>query len=288
MVPLPLRIQRAVEVVVVDERGLRGLRDTRAGLDPGIRRFAKIARQADEREVVIPRDGDQRDHAACAAVVGHDDAPPLARRGIDHAALMKRESAVVRADARGRHRGHAQRFSLHHPLDRPRAVDRIGGGDHLINRSARDGRDVEVLALDLVQVVAFAHSLSRRNRKLVADAGHERPEIRSQFLDRIRCAGARDDEDLPEVVVEEHGQVVPARELIALPRSLDGLGAEHLESRAVDVGEDIEHPLVIADAGRPDAPAVDIPAVQTIRRAKVEPVHRSSPPAPSSPDPWNA
>ena len=260
------------EVVVVDERRLRLLREAGVGLDPGVGRFAKIARQADEREAVVPSDGHQGDHAAGAAVVGHDDAPPLARGRIDDAALMKPESAVVRAGARGRHRGHAQRFALHHAFDLPGAVDRIGDGDHLIHRSAGDGGDVDVLAVDLVEVVAFAHPLSRRNDQLVADVGDERPQVRRQFFDRIRGAGAGDDEDLAEVVIEEHRQVVPSGQLVALPRTLDRLGAEDLEARAVDVGEDVEHALVIADAGRPDAPAVDVPAFQAKGRAEVEPV----------------
>src|SRR4029078_2343940 len=44
--------------------------------------------------------------------------------------------------------------------------------------------------------------------------------------------------------------------------------------RAVDVGEDIEHPLVIADAGRPDTAPVDIPAFAREGGAKIEPVDR--------------
>src|SRR5436190_23069889 len=117
--------------------------------------------------------------------------------------------------------------------------------------------------------MAFAHSLSGRNHQLVADAGDERSEIGSQFLDRVWGAVAGNDEDLSQVVVKKHGQDVPSGELIALPRSLDRPGAEHLEARAVDVGENIERPLVIADARRPDAPAVDVPPFQAIRWAEV-------------------
>ena len=84
VIPLPVRIElAAVEVVVVDERRLGILRDAGVGLDPGVGRLAQIARQADEREAVVPGDGDQGDHAAGAAVVRHDDAPPLARGCID-------------------------------------------------------------------------------------------------------------------------------------------------------------------------------------------------------------
>ena len=62
------------------------------------------------------------------------------------------------AGANGRDGRHAERFALHHALDRPRPVDRIGAGDHLIDRAAGDGGNVEVLALDLVEMVAFAHA----------------------------------------------------------------------------------------------------------------------------------
>ena len=50
---------------------------------------------------------------------------------------------------------------------------------------------------------------------------------------------------------------MPSGQLVALPGTLDRLGAEDLQARAVDVGEDIEHAVVVADARRPDAPAVD-------------------------------
>ena len=75
------------------------------------------------------------------------------------------------------------------------------------------------------------------------------------------------------VVIEEDRQVVPSGQLVALPGTVDRLGAEDLKADAVDVGEDVEHALVIADAGRPDAPAVDVPAFEPERRAEVQPVH---------------
>lgn len=52
------------------------------------------------------------------------------------------------------------------------------------------------------------------------------------------------------------------------------LGAENLQADAVDVREDVEHAVVITDARRPDALAVDAPAVfQAKGRTEIEPVH---------------
>src|SRR5450759_1327558 len=107
VIPLPKWIQlAAVEVVVVDERRLGFLGIASIGLDPGIGRLAEISRQTDEWEAVIPSDGNQRNHAACTAMVGHDDAPPFARRGVHNASLMDPKSAITGLGARrcrGRH-----------------------------------------------------------------------------------------------------------------------------------------------------------------------------------------
>ena len=79
MVPLPERIHlAAVKIVVVDKRRLRFLHVTGVGFEPGVGRLAQISRQSDERKIVVPRDRDERGHAAGAAVVRHEDAPPLA------------------------------------------------------------------------------------------------------------------------------------------------------------------------------------------------------------------
>ncbi len=164
VVPLPERIELAtVEVVVVDERRLGLLNMAGVGLEPGIGRLAQIAGQADEREVIVPGDRHQGNHAAGAAVVRHDDAPPLARGRVAHAALVQPQAAVAGGGTRGRRGGHAQRFALDHGRDGPGAVDGVGPGDHLIDGAAGHGRNVVVLALDLVEVVAFAH-LGRAER----------------------------------------------------------------------------------------------------------------------------
>ena len=101
--------------------------------------------------------------------------------------------------------------------------------------------------------------------------GKKAGEIGIQLVDRVGVSIAGDDVDFA-VVVEEHRQVVLARELVVLPGAVGRLGAEDLQARAVDVGEDVEHPVVIADARRPDAPAVDVSAFQAIGGAEVEPV----------------
>ena len=66
----------------------------RVRFDPGVRRLTEVAWQTDKRESGFPRDWDQRNHAADAAVVLHDDAPPLARKRIDDAALVKRQTTA--------------------------------------------------------------------------------------------------------------------------------------------------------------------------------------------------
>ena len=270
MIPLRVRIQLgAIEVVVVDECRLGLLPVAAVRLDPGVGSFAEVARQADEREAVVPRDGDQGDHAPRAAVVGHDDAPPFAGGSVHNAALMQPEPAVVGLGAQGRSARHAQRLTLNHALDLPRAFNGISSCHHLIHRSTGNGGHIDILAVDLVQVVAFAHPT---NECPFGSIGVKAPQVWGQFLNGIRTAAAGDDVD-SAVVIKEDRQVVPSGQLVARPRTMNRLGAEDLEAHAVDVGEDIEHALVIADAGRPDTLAVDVPSFEPERRAQVQPIH---------------
>ena len=112
-------------------------------------------------------------------------------------------------------------------------------------------------------------SLTHSADKLMADVGDEGPEVRCELLDWIRTGSARDDVN-PAVVIEEHRKVVPSGQLIALPRTINRLGAEDLEAGAVHVGENAEHPVVIADAGCPDAATIDIPSFKAIGLAKIK------------------
>src|SRR6478672_7819465 len=109
VIPLPKWIELvAIEVVVMDKCRLRFLVYAGVWFDPGIGRFAKIAWQADEGEFVVPSDRHQSNHSSGAAVVGHDDTPPLAGGRIAHTALMEPQAAVVGLRARGCRAGHAQ------------------------------------------------------------------------------------------------------------------------------------------------------------------------------------
>src|SRR5262245_41648866 len=105
--------------------------------------------------------------------------------------------------------------------------------------------------------MTFTHSLAGRNFQLVTHVGNQRLQVRSDLFNRIRSTIAGDDENLAEVVIKQHRHVMSSRQLVALPRALNRLGAEDLETRAVDVGEDVERSLVIADTRRPDALTVD-------------------------------
>ena len=163
VIPLPVRIQfAAVKVVVPDISWLGRLRESGVRLDPGVGGLAQIARQSDERKAVVPSDGNQRNHAAGAAVVGHDDAPPFARRRLAHAALMQPQAAVIGPGASGCRAGHAQRLAINHCGDFPRPINGISAGDHLVHRPAGNGGNVVILAFDFVEVMAFAHSWAAR------------------------------------------------------------------------------------------------------------------------------
>ena len=70
----------------------------------------------------------------------------------------RRDRCLGRAAAPRRVLSHAQRLGLDHAFDLPGTVDRIGEGDHLVHRTAGDGGDIEVLAVDLVEVMALAHA----------------------------------------------------------------------------------------------------------------------------------
>ena len=61
----------------------------------------------------------------------------------------------------GRSGRHAQGLTLYHALDFPRASNGISNGDHLIHRATRNGGNIDILAVDLVEVMALAHPASQ-------------------------------------------------------------------------------------------------------------------------------
>ena len=281
VIPLPDRVElRSVEVVAADKGRLGLLQVPRVRLDPGIGRFAEIAWQADERELVVPGDRDQGDQAADAAVVLHDDAPPLAGGRVDDAALMQRESAAgiriagrdgegplvpAAAGAEAILRGHSQGLALHHAFDLPGAVERGGPGDHLVGMPAGDGGHVVVLAFDLVQVMAFAQAGGVHR---TAAIGEDFGQFLVQFDDR-GAAGAVNGVDLA-IIVEQDGQVVHAGQLVACPGAVGGRRTENLRAHAVDIGENVKRAVMVADAGRPDALAVDRSAFEAEPGSEVQ------------------
>ena len=103
----------------------------------------------------------------------------------------------------------------------------------------------------------------------MADTGNERVKVRRQLVDRIRTVAAGNDVDFT-VVVKQHRHVVPRGKLVALPGTGNRLRTEHLQAGTVDVREHVEHAVVVTDARRPDAPPIDAPALQSVRRPKVK------------------
>src|SRR5690242_8920027 len=138
MIPLPDWIQfRRIKIIAVDEEWLGVLRVASVRLNPGIRGFADITRQTDNREILVPGNRDERHHPADAAVVLHDDAPPFTGRCIDDSALMKCQAAarigVAVCDREGLIRApttphsiltwNTKRFATHHSFDFPWTVN---------------------------------------------------------------------------------------------------------------------------------------------------------------------
>src|SRR5689334_23827255 len=114
--------------------------------------------------------------------------------------------------------------------------------------------------------MAFSHALTRRDDQLVANVRNEGLQVWCNFVNGIGRAVAGDDEDLSEIVIEEDRHIVPAGQLIVLPRTVNRFGAKHLEAGAIDVGKYVKDTFVIANAGRPDSTAVNVPAFETIGR----------------------
>src|SRR5262249_16032140 len=127
-----------IEIVTTNEQRLRILRVAGVGFEPGVRRFAEIARKTDDGKIVIPVDRDERNHAADAAVILHDDTPPFTAASADDAGLMQRQAAagigiavsdgesLVGPAAVGSHTvltGDTQRLASHHAFDLPRTID---------------------------------------------------------------------------------------------------------------------------------------------------------------------
>jgi hypothetical protein len=133
---------------------------------------------------------------------------------------------------------------------------------------AGDGGYVEVFAVNSVKMMSFAHALGVH---LAVGIGDDLCDFLVEF-DNGRAGSAVDSVDFA-VVVEENRQVMHARELVSCPGTVGGLGAENLAADSVDIGKDVEHAVVVADAWRPNAPAVYGPAFKAEGGAEVEAIH---------------
>ena len=177
-----------------------------------------------------------------AAAVGHDAAAPLRQRrcvvaiglvGGDDARLVRSPDAL-------------------RPRTERATVGAVVGGDEVVH------------AVDLVDVVSLAYAAALGNDDALG-ALHGAAHVGLQ-LRTLHLAVVVDGVDLA-VIVEEHAQVVDAPlHVVVRPRAADVLRRVALQALAVDVREDVELAARIADAGCPDALAVDL-ATARLRRA---------------------
>ena len=118
------------------------------------------------------------------------------------------------------------------------------------------GGDEIVHPVDLIHVVSLADGIALGNDhalRLLNGSAHVGLQLRTLHL-----AVAMDGVYFP-VVVEEHAEVVdPALHVMVFPRSADILRGVTLQTLAVDVRENVELPVGIADGRCPDALAVNL------------------------------
>src|SRR5690606_23555250 len=141
----------------------------------------------------------------------------------------------------------------------PRSVERVRPRRlHPPDRRVVGADDV-VAAIDLVEVVALAHAIAGRDDHPLAafdHAGQVRLEFHQPYLVVVV------DGPYPAVVVEQHRQVVQvALDHRVLPRPGRILRGEHVQAALVDIGEDVEAAIVVAQHRRPDALAVEVLAL---------------------------
>src|ERR1035438_3526506 len=202
-------------------------------------------------------------------MVLHGKAPPFARRRFDDPALVQVEAAALAGIRRIQFERRILAAAILGPVtladaqalffadggDLPRARDSVGPGALHGYVGARNRADYVVLALNPVNVRAFAHALGGLDQHAIG-ARHQSGEVLVQFHD-ADGSGAIDGVDLP-VIVEQDGEVVETLlDPVVLPETARIGGAIHLKAEAVDVGEDVIGSVVVAETRGPDAAAID-------------------------------
>ena len=137
----------------------------------------------------------------------------------------------------------------------PRADDLLGAST--LHRHVRTGNSAHnvVAAVDLVDVRAFAHALLGADQNAIA-AVDQCGAVGVQFdnADRARAVYRVD-----LAVIEKDREIVqPLLNPIVLPRAARIGRAKHLQSEPIHVGKNVISAFVIAEAGRPDALAVNL------------------------------
>ena len=247
-----------------------------AGLKPSAWRTTEVTLQSHHRPTVLPRHRHQAHRSANRVEVLHKECPPRAVLRLYDAALMgvgagrrilvhrtEAELCAVLADAvflAPRHlgqRGGVIAIGLVGGDDTGlvRAPDALRTGAERTTIGAVVGGDQVVHPVYLIHVMTLAHAVALRDndalRALLRPA-----HIRLQFR-TLHLAVAVDGIHLA-VVVEQHAQVVDvALHIMVHPRPLYLLTGVALQAFAVHVREEIELTVIVADAGRPDALAID-------------------------------
>ena len=245
-------------------------------LEPRAGGAAEVALQSHHGPAVLPRHGHQADGAAYAVEVLHKECPPRAVIELHDATLVgigagggvlvdgaELELRAVLADAVLRATRHLrQRGGVV-------AVGLVGGDDARLVRPpdalrARAecaavgrvvGRDEVVHAVNLVHVMAFAHTVTFRNDDaLSALDGSAHVGLQFGTLHRaVAVNGVH-----LAVVVEQHAEVVDvALHVMVRPRTADVLRCVALQPLAIDVAEHVELAVGVTDARCPDALTVN-------------------------------
>ena len=247
------------------------------GFEPRTGRTTKVTLQTQHGPAVFPCDGSQRHRATDGVEVHHEQSPPLSALVFNDATLVDVAAcrSILIDSGNGKARtilanailyviGNLRQWCcmIAKGLVSCNGDGLIGAPDALGTRTECTtvglviGRNEVVHATYLIHVVTLAHSIALRNDDALGSL--DRTTHVCLQLCTFHLTIAMNGVDLA-IVVEEYGEVVDASlHVMVLPRTTNIFGGITLQALAVDVRENVELSVGIADGWRPDALTVDL------------------------------
>ena len=287
MIPLPNRLEGLSREIITSLVGsLRSLHHI-IRLEPGTRRATEILLQSEVRPAIHPGDRRKAYGSTHGIEILHRYTPPFAVRSLHDSALMNGSTSqgnsirlvVLELEAIFRQRttdayiphapssGVSERFPFADHAGFVRSPDTLASGTLHTSHRRIIGREDVVHTIDFIYMMSLSHCVTFRNHHLAASL-YRTTEVRFQlrhghiavFMHGIHLS----------VIIEEHGEVVDiAIDLMMRPRSLSTVRDINLQTMSVDIREDIELAVVIADGRCPDTLSIRFLPVSEIEVIRI-------------------